>query len=126
VPEDVNQDPHNPETQPAVPGSCSANDVSATACEISNPSPFAHSSPSTNSWQNFTTGPYQTYNDNLAPQLQIPMEEDYQNMIPSFQTTTISSQPTDSAGISNLPDEDGSLVEPEETMEAQRNYAWTS
>jgi len=121
--EDVNQGLHTPETQTAVQGLCSSHDPSDTG---SNPAPFAYSLTPTNPWPNYATEQYQPFDETIAPQLPIPIalsEEDYQNV--SFQTATTSSQPTDSAGTSNLPDEDDSLVEPEETMEAQQNYPWS-
>jgi hypothetical protein len=126
--QDVNPELHTPETQPAMQELCSPHDLPATGSEISTPAQFAHSSTPTNPWPNFATEPYQTFNGNLAPQLQIPMalsEEDYHTMVQSFQTATGSSQPTHSAGGSYLPDEDGSLVASEETTGAQRNYSWS-
>jgi hypothetical protein len=126
--QNINEELHSRETQPAMQGLCSPHGVSATGSEISNPAQLTHSSTPTNPWQNFATEPYQTFNGNLAPQLQIPMalsEENYQTMVQSFQTANTSSQPTHSAGSSNLPDEGGSLVESEETMVAQRNYSWS-
>jgi hypothetical protein len=120
--QDVNQELHTPEPQPALQGLCPPHDLSATGSEISTPAQFAHSSTPTNPW------PYQTFNENLAPQLQIPMalsEEDYHIMVQSFQTATASSQPTHSAGGSNLPDEHGSSVESEETGGTQGNCSWS-
>jgi len=126
--QDVNQELRTTEPHPAILGSSSPHHLSATGSEISNPVQFAHSSTPTSPWPSFATEPYHTFNETLAPQLQIPMalsEEDYQAMVQPFQTATSSPQPTHSAGGSNLPAEDGSLVESEETMETQRSYSWS-
>jgi hypothetical protein len=124
--EDVDQELHTPETQTAGQGLCSSHDTSATVSKISNPARFAYSLTPTNPWPNYPTEQYQPFDETIAPQLPISMalpEEGYQNT--SFQTAATSPQPTDSARTSNLPDENDSLVEPEETMEAQQHYSWS-